>query len=186
MGEKYLVFFADATGHGVPGALATMLLASAVRIVAGSAHPPDLPEDWLAAIQNFRDSLTCQMPGTDIALLGADTALLLLDKQNTTLKLASAKTPIFSVSGQEVTIINGDKISLGYDAKTIRTSTKTFTLNTLDDRLVLCTDGIFDQPDNIRNFGYGKRRLARFLAEIQDKTLSANQLAKMIFDDVRR
>lgn len=185
LGQRYIVFFADAIGHGVPGALATMLLASAVRIVAGSAHPPDRPDAWLAALHiQFCESLARQSTGSESLKLGADAALILIDKKSDTLSLASAKMPAFRVSGDEVAQISGDRVSLGYMAEAPQTQTIELALAKAGEKLVLCTDGIFDQPDAVRNFGYGKRRFSRLLADKNREILSAAELAEKIFAEV--
>ena len=189
LGTHYLVFFADATGHGVPGALATMLLASSVRIVAGNANPPKTASGWLAAIHdNFQDSLASQTPhkgeNTNSAGLGADACLILFHKDEKSLSVASAKTPIFVRHNDEVSLINGDRISIGYDAHKVAFHEHNIPLSNVGDMAVFCTDGIFDQPDASRNFGYGKRRFSRFIASIEEDGVAARDLADMIFAEV--
>lgn len=189
LGTHYLVFFADATGHGVPGALATMLLASSVRIVAGNANPPKTASGWLAAIHdNFQDSLASQTPhkgeNTNSAGLGADACLILFHKDEKSLSVASAKTPIFVRHNDEVSLINGDRISIGYDVHKVAFHEHNIPLSNVGDMAVFCTDGIFDQPDASRNFGYGKRRLSRFIASMEGDGVAARDLADMIFAEV--
>jgi len=159
-----------------------MLLASAVRIVAGSGNPPDRPDAWLAALHiQFCESLARQSTASESLKLGADAALILIDRKSDTLLQASAKMPAFRISGGEVTLISGDKVSLGYMAETPQTQTIELKLAKAGEKLVLCTDGIFDQPDAIRNFGYGKKRFSRLLADKNMETLCAAELAEKIF-----
>lgn len=163
--DRYILFFADATGHGIPGALATVVLSMAVRnaLALNPLAGPDVifTDVHRRIITGLKDR---RVEESDVKL-GADATLLILEKANGRIQWCSAKQPFFIVIGGEVSLSSYDQQSLGYE-----TSPKKFTVydahfKNAGDMLVFCSDGILDAPGGSKGFGFGKTRVKRIIEE---------------------
>ena len=184
--DRYVLFFADATGHGIPGALATMLLASALRNVAGQLAPDAGPAIWLAALHAaFIEGLTEQTGSKKDIQLGADCILMILEKSMPVARWASAKQPLFVKKGTKVEVIAPDKVSIGYGQEPVTFAEEEALLAEKGDMIVMCTDGIFDQPGGEKQFGFGKKRISRLCETFDGKETTAQVIAETIFGNVQ-
>lgn len=183
--DRYVLFFADATGHGVPGALATMLLASALRNVAAKIAPEAGPAAWMAALHaRFIEGLAERTDGEKDIQLGADGVLMILEKENPFARWASAKQPLFLKTNGVVVVTSADKVSMGYVREELEFSEHEAALSRKGDMIVICTDGIFDQPGGEKQFGYGKKRVMRLCEEIDGRRISAQNIVDNIVENV--
>jgi serine phosphatase RsbU (regulator of sigma subunit) len=136
--------FADCTGHGVPGALMSIVGIDCLNLVIGDARATDpgtiltLLDQKIASALNMGSGATNSSDGMDITLLQ-------VNKKTQQLSLASANRPVFLVSGGQLTEIKPDKMPIGefYDDK------KNFTTQIVPakkgDVLYFFTDGYPDQ-----------------------------------------
>lgn len=183
--ERYVLFFADATGHGIPGALATVVLSMAVRN-ALAFNPLTSPDVIFAdvhrrIITGLKDR---RAEETDVKL-GADAALLVLEKASGRIQWCSAKQPFFLAFGGEVGLSAYDQQSLGYE-----TAPKTFTVfdghfGNSGDTLVFCSDGILDAPGGAKGFGFGKTRVKRIIKEGVIAGATASEIVSAIRNETR-
>jgi len=183
--DGYVIFFADATGHGVPGALASMLLASAVRNAAANLKAKDGPGKWLSCIhENFIEGLAERTGGEKDIQLGADAVLMILDKKAPKVSWASAKQPLFVKRSGLMEMTSSDKVSIGYISESIEFSEQHAELKKKGDMIVMCTDGIFDQPGGEKEFGYGKKRLMRYCESLDVMATGAAGAVDLFFADL--
>lgn len=178
--ERYVLFFADATGHGIPGALATVVLSMAVRNAVAlqpDAGPGVIIEDiHRRIITGLRDRRVSE---TDVRL-GADATLLMYHKATQKITWCSAKQPFLIAHAGELTFAQADRQSLGYEVEA-----KTFTVfeasfGDAGDVLVFCSDGILDAPGGAKGFGFGKRRLKRVVQASLSNHATASQIVQSI------
>ena len=181
--DRYVLFFADATGHGIPGALATIVLSMAVRNAVATqieAGPNVIIEDiHRRIITGLRDRRVSE---TDVKL-GADATLLMYHKGTKKITWCSAKQPFLMVHGSEITFAQADRQSLGYEAEA-----KTFTVfeapfDSAGDALVFFSDGILDAPGGAKGFGFGKRRLKNAVESALTDNPSATRIMTKVVDD---
>ncbi len=139
--NKLLVAAADCTGHGVPGALVSIVCLNALnRCVEefGLKEPAQILDKTTEIIQqSFRQEENDVKDGMDIGL-----ALLDLEKNEGT--FAGANNPLWILSNGTLNEIKGDSQPVGKQHKP-----KPFTQHAFkfkkDDLLVLFTDGYADQ-----------------------------------------
>ena len=158
--ERYLFGIVDCAGHGVPGALMTMLARSALDH-AMSQVGIDRPASLLAHTDRaMRDMLQhCEQPRALATNL--DAGLVYLDPEQRRLRYAGAKISLYWSDGDEVGEIKGGRRALGdrhpgdyVDSEIDLRSGVTY---------YLATDGFLDQAGGEMGYGFGNTRFADLL-----------------------
>jgi serine phosphatase RsbU (regulator of sigma subunit) len=138
------IAFADCTGHGVPGALMSIVGIDCLNIVIGDPRATD-PGTILTLLDHKIASALNMGSGATNSADGMDIAVLQVNKKSGTVFLASANRPVFHISNGQLTEIKPDKMPIGeyYD------DNKKFTTRIIpakkDDILYFFTDGYADQ-----------------------------------------
>ncbi|MCE3226547.1 MAG: protein serine/threonine phosphatase [Bacteroidetes bacterium] len=139
--QLILVAAADCTGHGVPGALVSIVCLNALNrcIDEFNLSEPSKILDKAAEIiqQSFRQSENDVKDGMDIALC-------LLDLENKKGFFSGANNPVWILSGTHVKEIKGDNQPVGQQHIPKPFSEHEFELHA-GDTILLCTDGYADQ-----------------------------------------
>jgi two-component system, sensor histidine kinase SagS len=161
---KGLVAVMDCTGHGVPGAFMTAVVASALNRVL-THHGHDDPATILAEINRLVRSALRQDRDGAMSNDGLDAAICVIDPAARRLTFAGANLPLVVNSAGEFRVVRGDRISLGYSDTPLD---PVFTTHHLDmgaeDRFYLFTDGITDQVGGPQRRLFGRRRVIEALA----------------------
>lgn len=142
-GVRY-VAVADCTGHGVPGAMMSMLGAAILNrvIVKKNVTTPGKILDTLH--EELLSTLNAKGENRQVND-GMDIALMMFDVQQRKLIIASADRPVYFVRNGSLETIAADKISIGSSLpKSNPYSEHTIELDT-DISLFLFSDGIVDQ-----------------------------------------
>jgi len=167
--DHLLISVADCTGHGITGALITMLGINALQeIVMNQAeYRPNIILNKLRSLivgeLNESDNFN-HFDGIDIALCG-------LHPASKTLQIAGANSPVLLVRQKEMVEIKGNNMPLGpyWDDKE-------FTLRQVEyqsgDILYLFTDGYKNQFGEKIDKKFGKKRFKNLIRNIRDKELS--------------
>lgn len=107
---KYFVSVADCTGHGVPGALMSMIgieLLNKIVFLQDIDSPDEvLNELHVQVRKTLKQNETENRDGMDIALC-------VIDKVNQKIEFAGAKNPLIYVHNNEFERIKGDKMPIG-------------------------------------------------------------------------
>ncbi|MDP1800249.1 MAG: SpoIIE family protein phosphatase [Bacteroidota bacterium] len=139
--NKYIAVI-DCTGHGVPGALMSVIANSLLKEVFYNKSITQPDEILYALDELLFDSLNKN--NQEIRYDGMDIALCAINKKTNVLNFAGAMRPLFLVRENELIEIKGSKFPLGYYF-----DKKEFLLNTIqlqtNDRIYLTTDGYADQ-----------------------------------------
>jgi sigma-B regulation protein RsbU (phosphoserine phosphatase) len=172
--KGFFVAVIDCTGHGVPGAFMTLIMASALKQVL-SSHDLQQPAALLSAINHLVKESLGQLSEVNTPLSdplelrsddGMDCAFCWFDQHSRTLSYAGAKTPIYLIApGQEdVTLIDGNKKGVGYTATPLdyQWDSQQITIEP-GTRLYICTDGLVDQIGGHKRICYGKKRFREHL-----------------------
>lgn len=158
----YLVGVIDCAGHGVPGALATMLAWSALDNAVGL-----VPLSDPAAILHQIDVTTRGLarpggPGLGVAT-SMDAALAWVEPGRRVIRFAGAKLPLYVCSGGVVTEIKGSRTAMGDRRPGVFENVEVpFEPG---GALHLVTDGFFDQSGGSNGYGFGQSRFAKFLQD---------------------
>lgn len=145
----------DCTGHGVPGAMMSMIGTLLLNDIVNNGTEPTPAEVLLslhnAVVSTLKQSAAANNHSND----GMDIGLCRIDKKNNCLMFSGAHRPLFFMRNKEVIIHSGDKFPIGgtqYKGK------NNYTNHTLQystgDKIFTFTDGFPDQLG-----GPEKRRL---------------------------
>jgi serine phosphatase RsbU (regulator of sigma subunit) len=165
-GGGVFVAVADCTGHGVSGAMMSMLGSNSLTQIVNELKITEPAQILHELDANIRKQLKQDQDGSDLRD-GMDVALLMFDIDFKHIYFAGAQRPLYLIRNKELIEYKGDKNPIGsgfYDHKT-------FTLHTIEllpnDIIYICTDGIADQFDKENKTKFGTRRLRELLQDLQ-------------------
>ncbi len=174
--KKTMLAAADCTGHGVPGALMSMICNSLLNeiIIEKGINQVDTILDQLKEklVQRLdqKGEIGESRDGMDIALCA-------IDKQGMTLEFAGAKNPLYHIRNGELKVIKGDKQSISYH----RGEHKGFQKHTLsleeNDIFYLSSDGYKDQFGGLQGKKYMESNLRNLLVSINHKSMPGQKNA---------
>jgi ligand-binding sensor domain-containing protein/serine phosphatase RsbU (regulator of sigma subunit) len=185
--DHYLLALADCTGHGVPGALLSMIGYMMLNEQVKVRHILD-PAKILARLhQGFRYILQQEIEETD-TYDGMDMGLCRVDLHTGKITYAGARRPLFYVKNSELIEIKGDRKSIGGRQKEKKHTFTNHEIDILDKNqdgimLYLTTDGFADQQ-NPQNQKYGTRRLKKFLRD--HAYLSPAQQKQALLEELKK
>ena len=167
-GKKYLIV-ADCTGHGVSGAMLTMigsaLLDRIIRLM-GIAEPSEiltkLHEEIKAVLQQEQ---TQNNEGMDIAITHWH-----YENENCVLSFAAAKRPLIYTNDGKIEKVGGSRRNVGGITKSIKSFEATNLILSKGSALYLSSDGFADQNDVARN-NFSEKRFIDLLQQIQDLSM---------------
>lgn len=146
--EATFVVLADCTGHGIPGAMLSILGISSLNLIVkerGITAPAEILNQLR---QSFVESM--QQNAIHNSNDGMDVSVCRIDKANHQLTFAGANNSVVLINQQETRLFNGNKMPVGKYA-----DMGPFTEQKIDivknDRIFLFTDGYKDQFGGPRN-----------------------------------
>jgi sigma-B regulation protein RsbU (phosphoserine phosphatase) len=156
--DKILFALADCTGHGVPGALLSVLGINTLDELFRSGISQ--PDSLLTALrETIVRRLNMQQ---DQCMDGMDIALVLWDKKSNELQFAGAQLPVWILRQGEIVELKGDRMPIGFTHH----ESNAYSLQKIQlefgDRLLFFTDGLVDQFGMVSEKKMGKKQL-RFL-----------------------
>lgn len=171
--EKFPLFvIADCTGHGVPGAILSILCISLMRQTFGDrkinspAEALDTVRSQLAKL--FHSGETLQI------MDGMDVGFGVLDKDKKQLHYSGAKINAYIIRNNSWIELKGSKQHIGYNEKPAPFKDIIFDYQS-GDQLYLFTDGFVDQFGGVHNKKYMKRRLLDFITSISDHSMTVQR-----------
>ena len=154
-----LVFLCDCTGHGVPGALMTMLVSSCFRRAIeeqGYTSPARLLTSLHRQVRLALSRASGEMSADD----GLDAACVFLERGTGIARIAGARLSILHANGTGLHEIKGDRTSIGYPSLPEQVTIVEREIAVAPgDLLYLFTDGCTDQMGGERRNLFGRRRL---------------------------
>ncbi len=146
--EATFVVLADCTGHGIPGAMLSILGISSLNLIVkerGITAPAEILNQLR---QSFMESM--QQNAIHNSNDGMDVSVCRIDKEKHLLTFAGANNGVVVINHQETRLFNGNKMPVGKYA-----DMAPFTEREIDiskkDRIFLFTDGYKDQFGGPRN-----------------------------------
>ncbi len=160
--EKIILSAIDCTGHGVPGALVS-LIANNILNEAINEHRLTDPAKILGYLDK-RVRMKLNQEEGDIKD-GMDIGLCVLEPADGVVKLAygGAKNNLFVVTQGEMLTLKGDRKSVGGTAQLFEFTTQEITLQK-GDMIYMTTDGFIDQA-NAKRERFGSKRLKSLIEE---------------------
>jgi len=168
--ESGFVFtVADCTGHGVPGALMSMLGISFLDDIFD--QNPETTAGNALDILRTKVKQTLRQTGKENERQdGMDIVLLIFDKEMKTIQFAGANNPLYILCNNELTEYKPNKQPVGIYMKEVPFVTQTIEIEK-NDCLYLFSDGFEDQIGE----GKGKfksKRMKEFLTQIHSKPMN--------------
>lgn len=164
----------DCTGHGVPGAMMTMMAASVCRRAIS-----EIGQDGPASVMMAVDRIVRVNLHQTEAQVGPDNGLeltmCLVENDLNRVHVAGAGLDVLVQREGRIDRIKGTKHGLGYGRQSTSATSIQETVLMRDevDRVFMSSDGILDQSGGEKGFGFGRRRLIAALEEGKDLPIEA-------------
>lgn len=174
-GSLCLAGVADCAGHGVPGAMMTMLARAGIERsiqLQGIASPAAV----LKATNEGMYSILSEAQLSRAIATTMDVGLVLIDSDSSTLRFAGAKIWLYWSDGLSVHHIKGDNRSLWDRRTTVDYHDHEVPLSS-SNTYYLTTDGFLDQAGGEHGFGLGSQRFSQWILEHVNKPLYEQQQA---------
>jgi serine phosphatase RsbU (regulator of sigma subunit) len=167
-GEHCLLGIADCAGHGVPGAMMTMLARAGMdrAIQQVGIHSP---ARVLATMNADSGQLLREVQRSRMIATSMDAGMVYLDFQHRVMRFAGARIALYCCDGESVRLVMGEACSL-WDRRVVP----------FRDHLIpmgqgftyyLTTDGLLDQAGGERGFGLGREGLRRLIERTRSGSL---------------
>lgn len=178
---KSLIFLADCTGHGVPGAFMTLITASAID---AAVHYQGLfaPADILSEVdyvvrqrmrQTTSDAGSSPAPSYEGSDDGLDAAILRWDRDRRIMTFCGASIPLLYAKNGEIHEIKGNRANLGYRTQPPRGPFLQHDIPVEPGMVFyLLSDGVSDHMGGSPRRLLGRKRLKAMIAEIQSWPLN--------------
>ncbi len=175
---------ADCTGHGVPGALISIVNFNLLNKAVLEKNLVT-PAEILDAVNSWLTESLHQTYGESTVRDGMDITLIAIHKHSNEILFAGANNSIYVVSNNELEVIKGDKFPVGafIEDKIQHFSLKKFTVNK-GDCIYLFSDGYADQFGGPDGKKYKYQAFQKKLNSISNLDIS-NQLLSMKQDFVQ-
>ena len=167
-GNRALILLADCTGHGVPGAFMTVVVASALDRILLEEEVPLAPSAILERLDRVvRERLRQDRPDS-ASDDGLDAAICLWDRGAGTVTFAGANMALSILADGELTTLRGDRRSLGYRTGRVEGAfSETVIPVAPGDCFYLYTDGMTDHVGGEPPRLFGRRRLGEVILATQ-------------------
>lgn len=182
---NFAMLLGDSTGHGVPGAIMTMLNISCLeKVVAkGITSPDEILFETRKLIVEYLKNDGTEEGGRD----GMDCSLICFDFENNIMSTSAAYNPIWVIRQGEIIEIQADRMPVGKHEK----DQEFFTLHTLplqkDDLIILFTDGYVDQFGGADKKKFKQSRFKELLLKVANEPLDEQQkIIDLTFQDWKK
>ncbi|MEO8762547.1 MAG: SpoIIE family protein phosphatase [Bacteroidia bacterium] len=165
-GAKLYVAAVDCTGHGVPGALMSVIANSLLRNTIVKRNLENPAEILFALDEELQSALLTQG-----AADGMDIALAEIDLENKKIKFSGAFRPLVLIRAGEIIEYKASKYPIGlYGGIEKKFDLHEFDLQT-DDALYLFSDGYVDQFGGEKNKKFNRKNFYEMLLSVQDMNM---------------
>ncbi len=147
----------DCTGHGVSGALMTMVASTGLRRITdvdGCLDPAEILKRLNSTVKKSLQQETEHSLSND----GLDAAFCLVNPQKRTLAFAGSRLPLLYIKDKEINRIKGDRHSLGYKESNLDFDFTEHKIEIEQDMsFYLHSDGIVDQLGGPKRISLGSK-----------------------------
>jgi len=171
---KYFIAAADCTGHGVPGALMSMIGLELLQKIINEMKVEESDGILLTLNRELESAFFKEEDGKALIKDGVEMSICVIDRKSMQMEFSGAFLPVYIVRRDKLIEIKGDKQNVVQSVPGATFNRSSFTLQK-GDILYLFSDGYADQfggPDN-KKFMY--RRLRHILLTISKYPLGDQQ-----------
>lgn len=184
--EHYYLGIIDCTGHGVPGALLSIVGDMLLNEIMSSNNDPE-PAYILEQLHENVRSVLCQKKENNHSRDGMEVALCKMDKQFQELTFAGANRPLYLIKdGEEnpLEIIRPTRKGIGGKQREEKRVFNNFKVNLADyTSLFILSDGFVDQ-NNVNNKKFGSKLLKELI--VTNRNESAENQKKILLDNLTK
>ncbi|MES2516107.1 MAG: tetratricopeptide repeat protein [Bacteroidota bacterium] len=175
---QFALMTADSTGHGVPGAIMSIVNISALEksIELGACHPSEILNNTRRFIVDRLKNDGSAEGGKD----GMDCSLISFDAGNSKITYAAANNPIWVVRDNQLIELAPDKMPVGKHDKDQNSFTQREFMLQKNDLIYTLTDGMADQFGGPKGKKYMYKKLKELLISVS--TLPVNEQHQKIED----
>ena len=163
--EKVFVVAADCTGHGVPGALMSMIGHDLLDKIINIDRVEKPSEVIHILSKGLEKTFSREKNAGDIIRDGMDIGLCVIDRKNRKIEFAGAFFPLYIIRDNRLIDIKGDKYTLGKIPDGVKFTNNIIDLSE-DDIVYLFSDGYVDQFGGSENKKFMYRRFRYLLMTI--------------------
>ncbi|MBS1637558.1 MAG: SpoIIE family protein phosphatase [Bacteroidetes bacterium] len=177
-GEAVYIAAVDCTGHGVPGAMMSMIGNLLLNDIVHRSENPD-PGSILDNLHQSVVQTLKQRTSSSNSTDGMDIALLQVMTEESKICFASAHRPLFIIRNKELIEFKGDKFPIGgtqYDKKRVPFTTTSFSYEKGDLALIF-SDGLPDQIGGPDRRKFMTSRIADIAIKHAESTIGELELA---------
>lgn len=172
VGDKKMCMVADCTGHGVPGALMSMLGMSFLSEFINTIRYDELHPNVILDLMRQKVVESLHQSSNEVCVKdGIDAAFFIVDEIEGTLEFSGAEMPIVIVHNGEASIIKGDNYPLGITSH----NDVQFNLHRSQicsgDTIYAFSDGYADQIGGDKGRKFLKKNLVSLLQNINSKPI---------------
>lgn len=169
---SYLIGVIDCTGHGVPGALMTIISYAALNGIVNNETVKN-PAKLLQMLNKEVRKMLRQHSSSDVVSDdGLDASFCFITPQNQTIVFAGAKQSLFYAAGNDLVEVRGDRQSIGYidSSESFRYVNHAIaaTENTM---FYLASDGYKDMAVGVDGHILGKKKFKELLQTVSQKSM---------------
>jgi phosphoserine phosphatase RsbU/P len=162
IGNKFIMVAADCTGHGIPGALLTMLGITYIQQAIINKRIVNTAE-----ILKYLDKKVIEIFRNSDLGNGMDVAVCSIDNKENSLEFSGAKRPLYIIRNGELIDYKGSIASIGEVFPGFKKEFKTVNISLQKNDIVyLFSDGFSDQFGGDINKRFGSKRFKDLLVEI--------------------
>ena len=180
--DELIIMVIDGAGHGVAGAFVTMLVKAIEKQIHAELNASSLEKSPAKILEYFNRSIKTMLKQEKGAKsnAGFDGGILYYNKSTKECKFSGAKTDLYIIEDDKLTILNGDNKHVGF----VRTKmTQQYTEYSIilkeDTKLYISTDGLFDQEGENKS-RYGVDRFEELILSISNNSFETQ--SKMILE----
>jgi serine phosphatase RsbU (regulator of sigma subunit) len=181
VGNKFVMAIADCTGHGVPGALTSMIgIALLNEIVGGNkiTNPAEiltlLDKGILKAFENSESETND----------GMDIGLITIDESTSTIEFSGAYRPLILIRNENLTEYKATKMSIGFKDVVDKQFENNIIKYEKGDNIYMFSDGYPDQFGGPKNKKFKSRMMKDMLVDVskQDMDKQRDRVDKEYLD----
>ena len=163
--SKYFIAAADCTGHGVPGALMSMIGLELIQKIINEMKVDDTDQLLLTMNRELESAFFKEESGKALIKDGIEMSICIIDKKTREMEFSGAFLPVYIVRDDKLIEIKGDKKNVVQSFAMVSFNRSTFRLQE-GDLLYLFSDGYADQFGGPENKKFMYRRLRHLLLTI--------------------
>jgi len=163
--NKIFIAAVDCTGHGVPGALMSVVGNSILKDVIVKREIED-PSIILEALDNDVNNLLQKEDSYDVMSDGMDISLAVIDLAMNQLTFSGAMRPLWILRNNEIIELKGDRFPIGYFYGVEKSFTNTVIDLKKNDQLYLFSDGYADQFGGEKNKKFNRKKMRELFISI--------------------